>query len=113
MDFTIASGQTKKLDLLLVEVSIIPLILGRDPYGFIGKFQAVSCTWEKAPTEIAKILIKKEPMLNAYLNAIQECPNYEIGNKLSELLPFIERLTDSQIEKLIKAFNENSQVYDS
>ncbi len=52
-------------------------------------------------------------MLNAYINAIQECPNYDSSNKLSELLPFIERLTESQVEKLIKAFNENGQVHDS
>lgn len=94
-------------------VPIISVKLGKDPYGFIGKFQALSCTWENAPTEIAKILIKKEPMINAYINAIQECPNYDRGNKLSELLPFIEKLTDSQIENLVKAFNNNSQVYDS
>jgi len=94
-------------------VPIISVKLGRDPYGFIGKFQALSCTWEKAPFEIAKILIKKEPMVNAYINAVQECPKYDHSNKLSELLPFIERLTDSQVEKLIKAFNKNSQIYDS
>lgn len=94
-------------------VPIISVRLGTDPYGFIGKFQALSCTWDKAPDEIAKILIKKEPMLNAYINAIQNCPNYDSGNKLSELLPSIDSLTDSQIEKLLKAFNENSQVSDS
>jgi len=94
-------------------VPIISVKLGKDPYGFIGKFQALSCTWEKAPNEIAKILIKKDPMLNAYINAIQNCTNYDSGNKLSKLLPYIDQLTDSQIEKLQKAFNENSQVSDS
>ena len=94
-------------------VPIISVKLGKDPYGFIGKFQAVSCTWETAPTEIAKILIKKEPMLNAYINAVQNCQSYDGANKLAELLPFIARLSGSQIEKLAKAFNENSQVSDS
>lgn len=94
-------------------VPIISVKMGKDPYGFIGKFQALSCTWETAPTEIAKILIKKEPMLNAYINAVQNCQGYDGCNKLAELLPFIDRLSDNQSEKLIKAFNENSQVYDS
>lgn len=94
-------------------VPIISVKLGKDPYGFIGKFQALSCTWEKAPTEIAKILIKKEPMVNAYISAIQNCSNYDGANKLAELLPFLERLSETQIEKLLKAFNENGQVYDS
>ena len=52
-------------------------------------------------------------MLNAYINPIQECSNNDNSNKLSELLPFIERLTDIKIEKLIKAFNENGQVCNS
>ncbi len=94
-------------------IPIISVKLGKDPYGFIGKFQALSSTWDNAPFEITKILIKKEPMLNAYINAIQECPNYDSSNKLSELLPFIERLTDNQVDKLIQAFSENGQVHDS
>jgi len=94
-------------------VPIISVKLGKDPYGFIGKFQALSCTWETATTEIVKILIKREPMLNAYINAVQKCQSYHVANNLAEILPFIDRLSDNQIEKLIKAFNENSQVYDS
>ena len=94
-------------------VPIISVNLGKDPYGFIGKFQALSCTWETAPIEIAKLLIKKEPMINAYINAVLECTGYDDGNKLSELLPFIDSLSDDQIDKLINAYNENSQVYDS
>lgn len=94
-------------------VPIISVKLGKDPYGFIGKFQALSCTWETASTEISKILIKKEPMLNAYIKAVQNCQGYDNGNNLSELLPFIDSLSDNQIEKLISAFNKNSQVRDS
>jgi hypothetical protein len=91
-------------------VPIISVKLGKDPYGFIGKFQALSCTWKTASTEISKILIKKEPMLNAYIKAVQNCQGYDNGNKLSELLPFIDRLSDNQIEKLISAFNKNRNV---
>lgn len=94
-------------------VPIISVKIGKDPYGFIGKFQAVSCTWETAPDEIVKILIKKDPMINAYINAVQNCQSYDNGNKLSELLPFLERLSDNQTKNLVTAFNENSQVYES
>ena len=93
-------------------VPIISVNLGEDPYGFMGKFQALSCTWETAPIEIVKLLIKKEPMINAYINAVLKCPSYDEGNNLSELLPYIDSLSDSQIDKMINAFNENSQVYD-
>ncbi|MEK7224855.1 MAG: toll/interleukin-1 receptor domain-containing protein, partial [Bacteroidota bacterium] len=94
-------------------IPIIPVKLGKDPYGFIGKFQALSCTWETVPIEISKILIKKEAMLNAYINAVRDCELYDNSNKLSELLSFIDRLSDNQIEQLILAFNENSQVSQS
>lgn len=94
-------------------VPIISLKLGRDPYGFIGKFQALSCTWQTAPAEIAKILIKKEHMLTAYLNAVHRCQYYDDGNNLSELLPFIDNLSATQVNKIIEAFNENSQIRDS
>lgn len=94
-------------------IPIISVKLGKDPYGFIGKFQALSSRWETAPFEIMKILIKKEPMLNAYINAVKNCQSYDDGNKLSELLPFIDSLSDNQIDKLINAFNENKQIYDS
>lgn len=94
-------------------VPIISLKLGKDPYGFIGKFQALSCSWETAPLEIAKILIKKEPMVNAYITAVQNCQQYDESNNLSKLLPFIGKLSDHQAEKIITAFNENSQIRDS
>jgi hypothetical protein len=94
-------------------VPIISLRLGKDPYGFIGKFQALSSSWEDAALEIVKILISKEPMINAYINAIKQCAKFDDSNKLAEILPFIERLTSSQTENLILAYNENSQVHDS
>jgi hypothetical protein len=94
-------------------IPIISVKLGKAPYGFIGKFQALSATWETAPIEIAKILIKKVPMLKAYINAVKNCQSYDSGNKLAELLPFIDKLSKNQIEKLINAFNENSQINDS
>jgi hypothetical protein len=94
-------------------VPIIAIRLGKDPYGFIGKFQGLSSTWEEAPFEIIKILIKKEKMIDTFIGAVKFCEGFENSNKLSELLPYIERLSDSQIDSLIEAYNENSQVYDS
>lgn len=94
-------------------VPIISVKIERDPYGFIGKFQALKCTWENADFEIVKLLIKKETMVSAYINAVKNCQTYENGNKLSELLPFIEKLSDKQVEDIIEAFNTNSQVFDS
>lgn len=91
-------------------VPIISVKLGKDPYGFIGKFQALSCSWDTAAKEIVKILVRHDRMLNSYINAIVTCSNFEQGNTLSELLPHIDNLSDQQVNSLISAFNENEQV---
>lgn len=94
-------------------VPIISVKLGKDPYGFIGKFQALSCPWESAPKEIVKLLLKHDQMLNAYIKAVENCSTYEHGNTLAEILPYIDKLSNQQSNRLISAFNENGQVRDS
>ena len=41
-------------------VPIIAMRLERDPYGFLGKFQALTSDWESAPEDIVKLLIKND-----------------------------------------------------
>lgn len=64
-------------------IPIIALRLGRDPYGFIGKFQALNCTWESAPTEIMKILIKQDRMVAAFADAAQKVRSFDESNRLA------------------------------
>jgi TIR domain len=92
-------------------VPIISVKLGRDPYGFIGKFQALSCSSGSAAKEIVKLLVRHDQMLDAYIKAVEKCNSYDEANKLSEILPSISRLSDRQIRDLIYAFKENDQVY--
>jgi len=94
-------------------VPIIAVKLGRDPYGFIGKFQALSCDWDTAPTEIVKLLIVNDRMLNGYIKAVQTCVSYDKANKLSKILPSIVKLSEQQASSLVSAFNENGQLRDS
>jgi len=91
-------------------VPIIALRLGRDPYGFIGKFQGLSSGWIGAPAAIAKLLIRNERMFPAFVKSIRECWGFDHGNRLAELLPEIERLNDQQINELIGAYNEGGQT---
>ena len=94
-------------------VPIIAVKLGRDPYGFVGKFQALSCGWDTAGVEIVKLLVKQDRMLNAYIKAVQTCESYDQGNKLSEILPSIDKLVRPASRQLMSAFNENGQLRDS
>ncbi|MBE7548459.1 MAG: toll/interleukin-1 receptor domain-containing protein [Planctomycetia bacterium] len=91
-------------------VPIISVKLGNDPYGFIGKFQALSCSWDTAAKEIVKILVKHERMLNAYITAVENCSSYDNGNILSEILPCIDKLSNQQVNRLVAAYNENTEL---
>lgn len=95
------------------KVPLIAIKLGMDPYGFIGKFQALSCDWATAAKEIVKLLVNFPRMLDTYIVAVHNCPNYEAGNTLSEILPSISKITDEQAQKLVSAFNENGQISNS
>lgn len=91
-------------------VPIVSVKLGKDPYGFIGKFQALSCSWDNAAKEIVRILIKHSRMLNAYIRVVQNCRSWDQGNLLAEVLPSIEKLSDEQVNQFVEAYNENSEV---
>jgi TIR domain len=47
-------------------IPIVAVRLGRNPYGFIGKFQGLASRWETAAIDVAKILIKQERALSYY-----------------------------------------------
>ena len=92
-------------------VPIIPIRLGCDPYGFIARIQAISQGWEEVPFEIIKILVSQdEEMLDHYVNAVEQCGSFDNGNKLAKVLDLVESLTDEQAGRLVRAFNENTQV---
>lgn len=97
------------------EVPIISLRLGRDPYGFIGKFQALSCSWDSATIKLIEIFLKHDRTLNAYtdayIKAVKKCQSFDDANSLSKILPNITKLSNQQTSGLISAFNENDQVH--
>lgn len=95
------------------DVPIIPVRLDINPYGFIGKFQAIPCTWENAAEELVKLLIKRDRMLDCYISAVAKCPFYDNATKLGKILPHINRCSNTQLQAFIAAYNSNGQIYDS
>ncbi|MEN0653751.1 MULTISPECIES: toll/interleukin-1 receptor domain-containing protein [Hyphobacterium] len=91
-------------------VPVIALKLGRDPYGFLGKFQALSTDWSRAPIEIVKLLINEDRAFSSYLNALSDCQSWPDGNLLAEVLPAIQTLSEKQIDQLVEVYNRNSEV---
>lgn len=91
-------------------VPVIALKLGKPPYGFLGKFQALSSDWQSAPERIVGLLIKHERMFDAYINALGGCISFDDGNILSRILPEIRDLRGEQIDVLIDAYNNNREI---
>ena len=91
-------------------VPIIAVRLGAVPYGFLGKFQALSSTWATAAEDIAKVLIKHDRMFSAYVQAVRDCTSFDDGNRLSRILSDIKTLNAQQIDELVSAYNENGEV---
>jgi hypothetical protein len=94
-------------------VPMIAVKLEMDPYGFIGKFQALSCGWDDAAGKIAKLLIVRPQMLEAFIEAVPDCASFDKGNALSQVFPHITTLTDSQANRIASAFNSNPQLQGS
>lgn len=94
-------------------IPIVPVKLESIPQGFLGKFQALSCSWENIPCEIVKLLIYQERMLNAYIDALRNCEDYSQGNMLAVILPSIKNVSVRQADKMAQIFNNNDQLQGS
>ncbi len=91
-------------------VPVIAVKLERDPYGFLGKFQALRTDWDGAAEGIVKLLMKHDRMFNAYIQALRDCPGWDRGNVLARVLPGIEKATEEQIDELLAVANDNTEV---
>lgn len=93
-------------------VPMIAARLGTDPYGFIGEFQGLNCTWDNAPLRIGKLLIGKRQrrMLDAYMKALKDCGSFNRGNELAGLLSGIESMNEARIDELVAAYNGNGEL---
>lgn len=91
-------------------VPVIAVQIGRLPYGFIAKFQALRADWDTAAEGIVKLLINHDRMFSAYVQALRKCPSWDAGNVLARVLPAIEAATEQQIDELIATNNDNTEV---
>lgn len=91
-------------------VPIVSVRLGKDPYGFIGKFQALSSSWKTAAEDITRLLIRNDRMFSAYVQALRKCASWDQGNTLGKALTGIEALTPQQIDELVSAYNETTEL---
>ena len=94
-------------------VPMVTVKIDGTPCGFISRFQALTSSWGDIPVELVKLLLRDPPMVVAYVASVSRCTNYDQGNTLAQVLPFIEGFTTEQITELVSAFNDNHMVTDS
>ena len=114
------------------EVPIIPVKLGKDPYGFIGKYQAISAEYRnnRDTADLIKDAILKDQRIPSRLkDAVEQFPakeridrfildmsysrSYSESNDLAHQLETIQRLSPEQEEAFVQAYNGNNQIYDA
>jgi hypothetical protein len=94
-------------------VTRIAVRMGRDPYGFVGKFQGLTCSWEDLPISIVGCLKRHPKMVDALIDVMAICPSAYVGNQLAKRFKSLETLSDIQLGKFIANYNANQQVYGS
>ena len=99
------------------DVPIVSVSLGVDPYGFIGKYQAIrgiSKNRDQILDGILGILFKRdglrEEAVDAFIKKVVDAFSYAHANSLARYLPMIDQLSLGQEQALVEAFNGNSQV---
>ncbi|MCK4359922.1 MAG: TIR domain-containing protein [Candidatus Cloacimonetes bacterium] len=96
------------------QVVILPIRVGADPYGFMGKFQGIQAKG-KMPGEISKeiiqVLVKKptlrEKLISAFGVCFNEIPSEKKIERLTELNEW-NILTDSQMKNLLEISKLNN-----
>ena len=96
---------------------IIPVRMGLDPYGFIGKYQAIGFSTEKKLSDdIFESLIKnektKKKLAYAVMKMFEESNSYAGSKANFKLIQKIEYWDDTLIERLEKSPKGNSQIRD-
>jgi hypothetical protein len=94
-------------------IPVIALRMGQDPYGFIGKFQALTTSWENAAREIVKLLISEDALLASYVAAVEDCSGWGSANRLAEILPALRTVPATLVDRLIRAYNQNGEVHNA
>ena len=91
-------------------VPVIAIRMGKDPYGLIGRFQALTASWDTLPQALVELLIQHNKMKDAFIGAIENCTSFDDANKLAKIFPKIDKMAPSQITKIISVVNNNTQV---
>jgi hypothetical protein len=97
------------------DLLIVPVRLGRDPYGFIGKFQAITdkrddLLAEELFTSLVKNKKTNKKMAYALMTKFENSNTYAEAKRNIALVKKIEYWDDKLIERLKQSKDNNSQI---
>ena len=98
-------------------VPIVPIRMGKDPYGFMAKYQAISGSGRAGAVavEIFRYVLTNEDLRvfgnDVLVAALSKSGSFDSSNSLSGFLQAITHLSPDQETALVGAFNENDQVH--
>ncbi len=98
-------------------IPVYPVKVGMDPYGFIGKYQAVSAMRKNIAVlarELVDVFVSKEltqdKMKKALVSRFEKAESFNHANSLIAYLHQIDELPDELIDRIEKAPEINRQV---
>ena len=101
-----------------IRVPIFHVRMGIDPFGFIGRYQAITDGIESVSGCIERDLSNHPRMsetrrnwFERYIEKIEHSGSFSRSNKLASELPNIDILTISQADALADAINSNPQAF--
>lgn len=101
-------------------VPIFPLRLGQDPYGFIGKIQAITCTLEgalDAADQLCAALLRNPTTHHEYrrtlLYGFRYANSFASASSMSRLIVTLANINDEEKVVLHEACALNNQVYNA
>lgn len=99
-------------------VLILPVSRGIDPYGFIGKIQALRWSASSAfpvAHEVMILALKSDKLKSrakrAFIEALAKSESWSTTKILSYILPNIDSLTSDEADWFVDVYNSSSEVY--
>lgn len=101
---------------------IIPLAInGSLPYGFVASIQAIKCTYEEEKNDLTNSIKKlidevkkdekfKKSYIDGLIRVFTNSGSFDNANIIAQELEEAESLTTDQVNQIIKASTENSQI---
>jgi hypothetical protein len=99
---------------------IVPVRIGHDPYGFIGKYQALQGKGKSVPNlakEIFELFISKpaigQKLTNSLIRRLKDSVSWEQSKRLVAMIEKSPHIEKSHLDMMKEAISENSQVADA